>query len=123
MAQPTNQEIAQIRSILADLRYFLIGRLSHYTSACLIAVTDPPALPSVPVVSNGTIGVTPPSRTLINNVLSELYTLVNDSDADAAALSMYEMNTLLVDVAFVVLKSVALIVNVLPVYDVYVHRI
>lgn len=55
-----------------------------------MAVVDPPLDPNVPVVSKVFIGVPPPSRTRINNVLSDAYTEVNCIVAPEAASSMYD---------------------------------
>ena len=66
-----------------------------YASLVLMAVADPPAEPSVPVVSNVLIGVDAPSRTRMKSKRSAEYTPVNYSEAAPASLSIYAMKILL----------------------------
>lgn len=53
-----------------------------------MAVEDPPALPSVPVVSKVLIGVVVPLRTRMKRERSAEYTPVKDSEALVACLSI-----------------------------------
>lgn len=93
---------------------FPSGSIIQVQSLVLTAVDEPPALPSVPVVSNVFIGVPPPSLTLINRLLSAEYTEVKDRElAPDTKTSMYAQKTFAPLLALLVEKSCDVMVNVL----------
>ena len=92
--------------------------LTDYASEVLVAAELPPAEVNDAGDSDVLMGEAPPSRTLRNRVLSELYLVWNISDVASQVTSMYPTKALFPAVAVMELKSVDGMTKVLPLHDV-----